>query len=105
MRSAAVLVATAVLAVAPAVPAGASERMRLDCGGAIGVIERTNGASWWGVEDGTVYTTKYLYVIDDQGNEFEKHYGHVAREHVVCQAAHVVDDYASDWTVHLVVAG
>lgn len=104
MRAAAVLVATAVLAVAPAVPAGASERMRLDCDGAIGVIERTNGASWWDVDDGTVYTTKHLRVEDDNG-VFEKSYGHVASEAVVCEAAHVVDDYESDWTVHLVVAG
>ena len=89
------------LLAAPA--AAAQERMQLDCGGDIGVIERTNGASWWGVDDGAVYTTKHLRVQAGSG-VFEKSYGHTAREHVVCQAAHEVDDYSSTWTVHLVRA-
>lgn len=94
-------------------PASAGpERMQLDCGGGLGVIERANGASWWGVEDGAVYTTKYLR-IEDGGPGLEKHYGHVVGEVLVCVAEHdvpYVDEdgdpqlYESDWTVHLVAS-
>ena len=101
-RLLAVLSGTALSVGLLAAPATATQdRMRLECGGDIGVIERSNGASWWGVDDGAVYTTKHLRVQDAYG-VFEKSYGHTAREHVVCQAAHNVDDYSSIWTVQLV---
>jgi hypothetical protein len=101
-RVLAVLGGTALGVTMLAAPAAAAqERMQLDCGGDIGVIERTNGLSWWGVDDGAAYTTKYLRVQDTYG-VFEQSYGHTGREHVVCEAAHTVDDYSSTWTVLLV---
>lgn len=104
MRAASLLAVTSAFVLAPALPVAGSERMTLACGGDIGTIERSNGASWWSVEDGTVWTTKYLEVVHPEG-VFERSYGHVAREHVVCEADHDVDGYESDWTVHLVRAG
>lgn len=110
-RALAVLAATAAGVGLLASPASAgAERMTLDCGGTIGVIERTNGGSWWGVDDDAVYTTKHLRVQDAYGT-FEKSYGHVVGEVLPCVADHdvpYVDDdgveqlYESTWTVELV---
>ena len=106
-----VAVLTAPLVVGPAAPSAlAQERMTLECGGSIGTIERTNGASWWGIGDDAVYTTKHL-LIDDAHGRYEKSYGHVAGDVQVCVADHdvtYVDEngdrqvYESTWTVQLV---
>lgn len=101
MRAAAVLAVGVALFAAPALPATADERrMSLACEGLGLVVERANGASWWG-SDGVVYTTKHLLVVDEHG-EYEKSYGHVVGDPVVCEADHVVHDYASRWRVELV---
>ena len=93
---------TACLVTLPNSPAAADDqRMQLDCGGEIGLIERTNGASWWGVDDDVVYTTKHLRIVHAEGS-YEKSYGHVTGDVVVCDAAHVTPDHASRWTVELV---
>lgn len=100
---AAVLLAVAAAVLAAAAPAAASsDRMQLACEDSDLVVERTNGASWWG-SDGSVYTTAYLRVVDPYG-AFEKHYGHVAAEHLVCEAEHDAHGWTSRWTVHLVLA-
>lgn len=103
MRGWGVLAGALALAAAPTLPAAADPaRMTLDCGGDVGVIERSNGSSWWGVDDSAVYTTKYLKIVSDDGGVYEKRYGHAADEPLVCQAAHVTPDHSSSWTVHLV---
>lgn len=90
----------AVLAV-PA-PAGASDRMSLACEGLGLVVERTNGASWFG-DDGRTYTTRHLRIVDESG-VYEKAYGHTASAFVVCEADHVAGGYRSRWTVQLVAS-
>jgi hypothetical protein len=101
MSTAVVLAVAAAIVVGPALPAVADpSRMSLDCEGIDLAVERTNGTSWWG-SDGAVYTTKHLRVVDDQGT-YEKSYGHVVGNVTVCAADHVVEDYASRWTVQLV---
>lgn len=96
------LAAAAAVALVPvlAAPASAaSERMTLDCGGTLGVIERTNGASWWGVDGDAVYTTEYLLITTDGETVHEKHYGtRAGGERSTCTADHV----DTVWTVTLV---
>jgi hypothetical protein len=102
MRAAVVLAVAAAVVVAPALPVSAEDRMALDCEGIDLVVERTNGTSWWG-SDGAVYTTKHLRIEDEYGG-YEKSYGHVSGDVVVCEADHDVDGYWSRWTVDLVLA-
>ena len=102
MRAAAVLALTAAALSMPGPALAVSERMSLACEGLDLVVERSNGASWWG-NDGAVYTTAYLRVVDD-GGTYEKSYGHTASDVLICQADHVTAGYTSRWTVHLVRA-
>ncbi len=88
-----------------AAPAAAkAERMHLQCDTGL-VIERTNGFNWWGLasdgsQDGSVYTTRDLSIIDAHGNlVYEHHFGHASerKESVTCVASH----FEWTWTVEL----
>ena len=96
------LVAALALGVAGgAQPATAgSERMQLEClsGDLAGhTLERTNGSSWWDVEDGTVYTTKSLTITSGDDVVYERDYGKRSRVAVTCTGDHF------DWTWNLEV--
>lgn len=103
MRTQVALTVAGAVLMLPGPALAASDRMQLECQGTSLVVERTNGASWWG-SDGTVYTTQYLRIEDARGT-FEKRYGHVAQDHISCVADHDVHGSSSRWTVHLVLAG
>lgn len=97
---AAVLVAATALVLGPALPAAAeSERMQLHCDGGL-TIERTNGASWWGVDHDAGYTTEHLLVSRGGDVVHEKDYGTrgPTAERSTCLADHV----GYTWTVQLV---
>jgi hypothetical protein len=82
-------------------PASAdSQRMQLHCGGDVGVIERTNGASWWGVDHDAGYATEHLIIRQDGEVVFAKSYGRKGpdAERSTC----VADHFGSTWTVELV---
>ena len=90
-------------------PAAAeAERMHLECENGL-VIERTNGSNWWGLNaegsrDGTVYTTRHLVVVDQDGNLVHEHrYGQKSDQHssTTCVATH----FGWTWTVELVQVG
>ena len=74
-----------------------SERMQLDCG-ALGTIERSNGGSWWGVDDGAVYVSERIDITG--GATFSKEFGRRApdADRSTCVAEH----FDSTWTVVLV---
>lgn len=101
------LIVVAVLALPTSADAG-TERMTLDCGDPIGVIERTNGASWWSQGDdhnGVTYVTRSLMITHESGEVvFQKDYGHRAGlESVTCHATHT-DEYDGSiftWTIDL----
>ena len=86
---------------ASAAPAAAgSERMQLHCesGSLAGhTLERSNGSSWWDVDDGTVYTTKSITVSGDEGVLYQHDYGRKAKAPETCTATHF------DWTWELEV--
>ena len=90
---------------APGVALGASDRMELHCdsGSLQGTtLERTNGASWWNVEDGTVYTTRSILVTDESNSTvFEHDYGKKSGESETCIGQH----FGSTWHVSVVEAG
>lgn len=95
-----VVVAVTAMVLAPALPAAAdSERMQLHCDDGR-TIERTNGASWWGVDHNAGYTTEHLLVRQGDEVVYEKDYatrgGKAKRS--TCVANHF--DYT--WTVELV---
>jgi hypothetical protein len=106
IRTAAVAGIAGVLFAGTSGPAAAeSERMYLHCeSGSLagGTIERANGASWWDVADGTLYTTRSLHVSHpDHGTVYEHTYGRKSAEPETCTASHV----GFTWTVELVRAG
>ena len=103
MRTPVALAVAGVVLMLPGPALAASDRMQLACQGLPLVVERTNGASWWG-SDGAVYTTQYLHIADERGT-YEKRYGHVASDHITCVADHDLPGGSSRWTVHLVLAG
>lgn len=79
-------------------PSAASERMQLHCDDGR-VIERTNGSSWWGLDDDAGYVTQHLLVTADGEVQYEKRYGSKAGgERSTCVAAH----FGTVWTVDLV---
>lgn len=84
--------------------AAASERMQLECtsGSLAGhTLERSNGSSWWDVEDGTVYTTKSITVSGDEGVVFQHDYGKKAKESETCTGTH----FEWTWDLELMRAG
>lgn len=106
IRTAAVAAATLGLLGTATIPASAaSERMHLYCasGSLEGrTFERTNGASWWDVEDGTVYTTRSIRVTHpDHGTVHEHTYGQKSAEGGTCTASH----FGFTWELQLVRAG
>ena len=88
-------VALSVLVHGPA--SAAAERMQLDCG-ELGTIERSNGSSWWGVDDGAVYVSERIDITG--GATFSKQYGRKGpdADRSTCVAEH----FGSTWTVVLV---
>jgi hypothetical protein len=87
-------------------PASASaERMYLECesGTLAGTnIERSNGASWWDVTDGTVYTTRSIRIEHaEYGLVHEHTYGKKSGPADTCTADH----FGFIWTVEVVRAG
>lgn len=97
-RVAPVLLAPVLLPVLLQAPAhAASERMQLDClDGPL--LERSNGSSWWGVDDDAVYVSER---IDITGTAtFSKDFGRKGPEadRSTCVAPHA----GSTWTVVLV---
>ena len=106
MKAAAAVAAAALItgAWATASPAGAAERMRLNCASgtlAGHTIERTNGSSWWDVNSGTVFTTKSMSVREGNESVYEKDYGVKSGEVESC----VADHFDFTWEVELVEAG
>lgn len=101
MNRALVLVtSTVALVLGSAVPAGAdSARMKLECDDGR-VIERTNGASWWGVDHDAAYVTEHLLITEHGEVVHEKDYGRkaAAAERSQC----VADHFEFVWTVDLV---
>ena len=95
MRRAIAVLAVLVATAAPA--AAESQRMTLECDDGR-VIERTNGASWWGVDHAAGYVTEHLLITEDAQTRYEKHYGRHSGERSQCVADHV----GSTWTVDLV---
>ena len=109
LRTTAVAILTMGLAMsAPTAALGASDRsdrMELHCdeGTLEGTtLERSDGASWWDVEDGTVYTTQSLLITDGEGNTvFEHDYGQKSHEAETCTGEH----FGFTWDVSVVRAG
>ena len=88
---------------APTPAAASAERMQLTChdGTLAGhTLERTNGSSWWDVDDGTVYTTKSLLITEGDQVVYEKNYGHTASAEETC----VGDHFEWTWNVTVVRA-
>lgn len=87
-------------------PAAAGrERMQLDCdaGDLAGhTLERTNGSSWWDVEDGTVYATKSLTITSGTDVVFEHDYGKRSRVTVTCTG---INHSGLTWNLEIVEAG
>jgi hypothetical protein len=90
----------AVVSLSPA--AAEAQRMQLDCGDR--VVERTNGASWWGVDDDSHYVTAHLRITADGVLVHEQDLGEMAgKEHLRCEADHPVGDgRVHHWSVELV---
>lgn len=106
IRTAAVAAVTLGLLGTATIPASAaSERMQLLCesGSLEGrTFERTNGASWWDVEDGGVLTTHSIRVTHpDHGTVYEHTYGRKSAEAETCTATH----FGYTWELELVPAG
>jgi hypothetical protein len=102
MRRPAAALAALPLLVVLAGPADAhGDRMQLDCGDR--VIERTNGASWFGEDDGARYVTASLRITEDGALVHEKEYGAVPQgERTTCVGDHAFGDTLHRWTVVLV---
>lgn len=99
-RGVTVPAAVIALVLSPALPASAdSERMQLHCDGGL-TIERTNGASWWGVDHHADYTTEHLLVTQDEDIVYEKHYG--TRGPQAERATCIAEHFGYTWTVQLV---
>jgi hypothetical protein len=87
-------------------PASAgAERMYLECeSGTLNgtTIERSNGASWWDVNDRTVYTTRHIRIEHaDFGVVHEHTFGAKSGPVDTCTADH----FGFSWTVEVVRAG
>jgi hypothetical protein len=102
IRTGIALTAMVVATSLPTAALAASERMHLDCEQeALGTIERTNGASWWG-EDGSVYTTTHLRITQGDQVIHEHAYGNQRpQQTLTCTAEH----FDFTWEVELVRAG
>lgn len=103
-RTAALAAMTAaIVASLPTTAMASNERMSLTCdtGSLAGhTLERTNGASWWDVADGTVYTTTSL-VITSGGDTVHHHdYGGKATEAETCTGDH----FGFTWHVAVVAS-
>ena len=95
-----VAVAATALVVFPALPAAAdAERMQLHCDDGR-TIERTNGASWWGVGDDAGYTTEHLLVMQGDEVVHEKDFG--TRGGGAERSTCVADHFGYSWAVELV---
>lgn len=93
-------VALGATAVSATPAAAGSERMQLHCesGSLAGhTLERSNGSTWWDVDDGAVYTTKSIKVSGDEGVVYEHDYGKKAEAAETCTGTHL------DWTWELAV--
>lgn len=91
-------------AAAAAAAAAGSERMQLHCesGSLAGhTLERSNGSSWWGVDDGTVYTTKSITVSGDEGVVYHRDYGKKDKAPGTCTATH----FGWTWQLEVVRTG
>ena len=112
LRTSAAVAAALTMAMSVSLPQVAfadSERMQLHCesGSLAGrTLERSNGASWWDVEDGTVYTTRSIRVTDGEGNIAYQHdYGRKSGDAGTCVGEHSGPGFSSEWEVTLVPAG
>lgn len=95
-----VAVTATALVLAPSLPAAAdAERMELHCDDG-STIERSNGASWWGVDHDAGYTAEYLLVTHGTDIVYEKTYGTRGpqADRSVCTADH----FGYTWRVQLV---
>lgn len=103
-RTAALAAMTAVIAmVLPSAATASSERMSLTCdsGTLAGrTLERSNGASWWDVSTGDVYTTVSLVVSSGDEEVHRHHYGAKAGDHQTCLGDH----FDFTWDVVLVAS-
>lgn len=92
--------AATALVLGPVPPAAAeSERMQLHCDGGL-TIERTNGASWWGVDHNAGYTAEHLLVTQGADMVYEKDYG--TRGPQADRSTCTADHFEYTWTVQLV---